>query len=98
MGYASYEIYRNGEKIEAGDAVEAMCDKPDCTTMTNRGLDSLCGETPGGDEFGCGGYFCSEHLYMGPENQIGWRCFLCRDRATDPLEMSRDAMVVTFSR
>lgn len=97
MGYARYEIYRNGEKIEAGYTVEAMCEQPDCTEKTDRGLDSLCGETPGGDVQGCGGYFCAEHLYMGPENQIGWRCFLCRDNGTDTADYSPDAMVVTFA-
>lgn len=97
MGYAYYEIVRNGEKIEAGYGVEAMCDKPDCVEKISRGLDALCGETPGGDEHGCGGYFCDEHLYMAPDGQNGWRCFLCRDRGVDPLENSPDAMVATFS-
>lgn len=62
MGYASYEIYRNGEKIEAGYAVTAACDKDGCTKEIDRGLAFLCGQTPGGDEFGCGGYFCADHL------------------------------------
>jgi hypothetical protein len=97
MGYAHYKITRNGETIEAGYAVEAMCDKPDCTTTISRGIDAVCGETPGGDEYGCGGYFCESDLYMAPEGQRGYRCFLCRDRGTDPLDNSPDAMVATFA-
>ncbi|MFF9559282.1 hypothetical protein ACF1DY_26125 [Streptomyces albus] len=97
MGYARYEIYRNGEKIEAGYDVEAMCDKPDCTTRIWRGLDALCGQTPGGDEHGCGDYFCDEHLYLAPEREHGWRCILCNDKDSDPLETSPDAMVVAFT-
>ncbi|MER7794921.1 hypothetical protein [Streptomyces sp. NPDC097640] len=96
MGYAHYEVIRNGERIEAGYAVEAMCDRPDCTAKVWRGLDALCGQTPGGDEFGCGGYFCDADLYLAPEGQNGYRCFLCRDRATDPLADSPDAMTVIF--
>lgn len=98
MGCAFYEITRNGERIKAGYLVEAMCDKPDCTKQISRGLDALCGETPGGDEYGCGGYFCDNDLYMAPEGQMGYRCFLCSDRATDPTDHSPDAMVVTFTR
>lgn len=97
MGYAHYEVVRNGETIEAGYAVEAMCDKPDCTARISRGTDALCGETPGGDEYGCGGYFCDADLYMAPEGQIGYRCFLCKDRGADPLDRSPDAMVMTFA-
>lgn len=97
MGYGYYEVVRNGQKIEAGYTVEAMCDKPDCTRKINRGTGALCGEYPGGDEHGCGGYFCDEHIYMAPEEQLGYRCFLCRNNVIDPLEDSPDAMVVTFA-
>ncbi len=97
MGYARYEIYRNGEKIEAGYAVEAMCDKPDCTARVWRGLDALCGENPGGDEHGCGGYFCDDDLSMAPEGQQGYRCFLCQNNGTAPSHLSPDAMVVSFT-
>lgn len=96
VGYAFYEIYRDGEKIQAGYGVEAICDKPACTVKVWRGLDALCGEQPGGDEYGCGGYFCGAHIYGAPEGQLGQRCFLCRDNGTDPLASSPDAMVVTF--
>lgn len=63
MGYARYEIMRNGEKIEAGYSVETVCEKTDCKAAIDRGLAYLCGKMPGGDEHGCGGYFCEQHLY-----------------------------------
>lgn len=77
MGYARYEIFRNGEKIEAGYAVEAVCDKDGCTNKIDRGLAYLCGQTPGGDEYGCGGYFCADHLTY---NQ---QCQPCGEKADE---------------
>ncbi|MGV9352301.1 hypothetical protein [Streptomyces misionensis] len=65
MGNARYEIYRNGQKIEAGYDVKAVCEQPDCKAQIDRGLAYLCGNEPGGDEYGCGGYFCANHLYLG---------------------------------
>ncbi|MFJ4925307.1 hypothetical protein [Streptomyces sp. NPDC088736] len=67
MGYAYYEIMRNGEKIEAGYSVEAVCEEPGCKEQIDRGLAHLCGAQPGGDEYGCGGYYCGKHLYLGVE-------------------------------
>lgn len=63
MGYAYYEITRNGETIQAGYGVETVCERDGCTEKIDRGLGYLCGQTPGGDENGCGGYFCGQHLY-----------------------------------
>ncbi|WP_327335877.1 hypothetical protein OG384_04385 [Streptomyces sp. NBC_01324] len=62
MGYAHYEITRNGETIQAGYGVETVCEKDGCKETINRGLGHLCGKAPGGDEHGCGGYFCGQHL------------------------------------
>lgn len=77
MGYARYELYRNGEKIEAGYAVNAVCDKDGCITKIDRGLAYLCGQTPGGDEYGCGGYYCADHLTW---NQ---QCEPCGEKADE---------------
>jgi hypothetical protein len=76
MGYARYEIYRNGEKIQAGYGIETVCEKDGCNEKIDRGLAFLCGETPGGDENGCGGYFCGQHLYggIGPAEGLCGRC------------------------
>jgi hypothetical protein len=76
MGYASYEITRNGQTMQAGYSVETVCEKDGCKEEIDRGLAYLCGKTPGGDEHGCGGYFCGQHLtYV---NQ----CERCADAAT----------------
>lgn len=62
MGYASYTL---PDGREAGYAVEAECDHPDCSAEIHRGLDYLCGNYPDGHrdpaEPGCGLYFCSQH-------------------------------------
>ncbi|RAJ70260.1 hypothetical protein K378_01425 [Streptomyces sp. Amel2xB2] len=77
MGYACYEIYRNGEKIEAGYGVATACEEDGCTEQIDRGLAHLCGKDPGGDEHGCGGYYCGQHLYG--DNQ----CTRCSAKADE---------------
>lgn len=76
MGYAHYEIIRNGETIQAGYGVETVCEEDGCEENIDRGLGYLCGMTPGGDEHGCGGYYCSQHLHMGPniDTDLCGRC------------------------
>ncbi|MEU1088935.1 hypothetical protein ABZ401_19230 [Streptomyces sp. NPDC005892] len=76
MGYASYSVTRNGQTIQAGYDVEAVCETTGCTEQIDRGLAYLCGNTPGGDEHGCGGYYCGQHLSFA--NQ----CQPCYDAAT----------------
>jgi hypothetical protein len=62
MGYAYYTL---ADGREAGYGVDSICDENGCTEKIDRGLWYLCGETPGDNEHGCGGYFCGEHLLMG---------------------------------
>lgn len=83
MGYARYLISRNGEQIEAGYAVEAVCEKDTCDATIDRGLGYLCGQQPGGDEYGCGGYFCGEHLYTPPAGEHGNLCAACLPEMDD---------------
>ncbi|TXS22408.1 hypothetical protein EAO70_05985 [Streptomyces sp. adm13(2018)] len=77
MGYASYTIQRNGETIEAGYGIDATCEEPGCDADIDRGLAHLCGQTPGGDEHGCGGYYCGSHLCIGPSDETGDLCGRC---------------------
>lgn len=86
MGYAIYE--RNGR--DCGYGVPAVCDHPDCNERIDRGLANLCGEEPGGDEFGCGLYFCGSHLFLPPrDGEPGWRCPACLFGA-EPFEPKTD--------
>jgi hypothetical protein len=87
MGYAYYTVWRRGEEIEAGYSVDAECERVGCCKEIDRGLDHLCGNTPGGDEWGCGGYFCDEDLFI-PRIDIGddtprWLCNSCLDKYDD---------------
>ncbi|MFE4420417.1 hypothetical protein [Streptomyces sp. NPDC056817] len=86
MGYARYEITRNGETIEAGYGVETVCEEKGCKEKIDRGLDYLCGQTPGGDEYGCGGYYCGKHLHF----SAGGGGSLC-DGCCTAVEKSADA-------
>jgi hypothetical protein len=74
MGW-SYGI-ENGRHV--GYGVRATCDLKGCKTKIDRGLGYVCGNMHGGGEFGCGRYFCSEHLtYIGyPKGQF---CFECAE-------------------
>jgi hypothetical protein len=74
MGYAYYVL---ADGREAGYDVEDVCNLDGCSTEIDRGLGYLCGRTPGGDEYGCGGYFCTEHLWTSPEGDL---CGACSDR------------------
>lgn len=80
MGYGAYTITRNGQTIEAGYLVEAVCEEDDCGEKIDRGLAYLCGETPGGDENGCGHYFCAGHLYMPLDGPNGQYCGTCIEK------------------
>lgn len=71
MGYAHY-VLPDGR--EAGYAVEDICNEPDCAEQIDRGLGYLCGQHPCGDEYGCGGYFCGRHLFVGAPCQLCARC------------------------
>ena len=62
MGYSHY-VLPDGR--EAGYAVEAECDAPDCHTIIDRGLAYLRGLNPAGHkepgEWGCGNDHCPDH-------------------------------------
>jgi hypothetical protein len=86
MGYACYTITRNGQQIEAGYAVDQLCDETGCTEEIDRGLDHLCGETPGDPEQGCGGYFCSKHTYYSiTDKSAPQQCARCAGLQDDSL-------------
>jgi hypothetical protein len=61
-------------KRDIGYGVPAYCDHPGCLKKIDRGLAHVCGGEPHGGEFGCGLYFCSDHLYMGEKCQL---CEMC---------------------
>ena len=54
--------YDNTWKRDIGYGVPAYCDYPGCGEYINRGLAHVCGRDPYGGEYGCGLYFCQNHL------------------------------------
>ena len=58
-------------KRDVGYGVPAECDHPECTEQIDRGLGFVCGGQPFGGEYGCGLYFCGEHLGYGAEDEDG---------------------------
>ena len=75
MGYAHYNL---PDGREAGYAVEATCDQPDCIEAIDRGLGYLCGSMPDGhrdpDDPGCGRYYCGEHQEQDTHGCSNLRC------------------------
>lgn len=61
MGYGVY--YDTRRDRDLGYGVPAICDHPDCDKEIDRGLSYVCGGEPYGNEYGCGLYFCFEHLH-----------------------------------
>jgi hypothetical protein len=90
MGYASY-ILPDGR--EAGYAVDATCDEAGCAAEIDRGLAYLCGNTPGGDEYGCGDYFCGAHLHFQWAEGVPSLCQRCSDayELDHPVQQPTDA-------
>lgn len=56
--------YDNAWQRDIGYAVIAYCDHPKCNKTIDRGLAYVCGGYPYGGEYGCGLFFCSEHLII----------------------------------
>jgi hypothetical protein len=56
---------------DIGYAVPAVCDKPECGTGIDRGIEHVCGGTPYGGVHGCGLYFCEGDL-TGTIEYDGW--------------------------
>lgn len=64
---------------DIGYGVPARCDHPDCTEEIDRGLAYVCGGEPYGGEYGCGLYFCGEHLQpAGGRRGYAQVCVRCR--------------------
>lgn len=47
---------------DVGYGVPAECDHPECSEQIDRGLYYVCGSDVFGGEYGCGLYFCEDHL------------------------------------
>jgi len=65
MGWAYCGTDDYGREI--GYGIGATCDQRGCDEVIDRGLGYVCGPMHGGDEGGCGRYFCGEHSgHVGP--------------------------------
>jgi len=72
MGYA---LYNRGGRW-AGYGVPATCDHPGCGRSIDRGFAYLCGGDPWSEK-GCGLFFCSNHLSLGPGDDDPDMCERC---------------------
>ena len=80
--------YDQNWKRDVGYGVPAKCDHPGCNADIDRGLSHVCknehpfGQSPEGDDDGCGLYFCEAHLSSGACE----RCVL----GAEPFEPTKD--------
>lgn len=58
-----WSLGQNSEGRDVGYGVPAHCDHPDCGAEIDRGLSYVCGGEPDGGEYGCGLFFCGDHLF-----------------------------------
>jgi hypothetical protein len=56
--------FDNNWDRDIGYGVPAYCDHPKCNEEIDRGLSYVCGSEPYSGEYGCGLYFCQEHLHF----------------------------------
>ena len=77
MGWANCGNDKDGRPI--GYAVEAKCDESKCDKKIDRGLSFVCGGMHGGDTYGCGKYFCEEHLHGWSPKDCDGFVWLCKD-------------------
>lgn len=54
--------YDTARGRDIGYGVPATCDYPDCGVEIDRGLSYVCGNEPYGGDYGCGLFFCGNHL------------------------------------
>lgn len=63
---------------DIGYGVPATCDHPGCGKRIDRGLAYVCGGDAYGGEYGCGLFFCYEHLqYADVEDECVQLCERC---------------------
>jgi len=54
--------YDSKWKRDVGYGVPAKCDHPGCDEEIDRGLTYVCGSDAYGGDYGCGLFFCEDHL------------------------------------
>lgn len=92
MGYGYYTESIDGVERHCGYGVQCVCDHPGCDKRIHRGLAYLCGQDPGEGSYGCGRYFCEEHLGYrtygrGKDAETVRNCSRCqRGRAPFPMK------------
>jgi len=88
MGYSIG--YDENWKRDIGYGVPAICDHPGCGKAIDRGLSYVCGGM-GGGQYGCGLFFCEEHLYYGIVDASESLCERCCD-GQEPFDPTPDTM------
>ena len=68
---------------DIGYGVPAVCDHPSCTKSIDRGLSYVCGTHPYGGDYGCGLFFCGEHLHFEErDDELPQLCERCAAQTT----------------
>ena len=78
-------------KRDIGYGVPAYCDHPGCNKEIDRGLSHVCGSEPYGGEYGCGLYFCKDHLeFYDPGDGCLVQACICCVKGKEPFTPSKE--------
>lgn len=70
----------NAQGRDVGYMVDAVCDADGCDKQINRGLAYVCGGMHDGGEYGCGNYFCDQHLLFSNCPDSAMLCQACSEQ------------------
>jgi hypothetical protein len=69
--------FDNKWKRKVGRGIPGYCDYPACGKDVTRDLEHVCGSMPFGGSWGCGLFFCPEHLAPGTDDSVIALCERC---------------------
>lgn len=79
---------------DIGYGVPATCDHPGCGAPIDRGLSYVCGQEPYGGDYGCGLYFCHDHMRSAGAKrdhvQLCKKCYHGHGKTFDPTPDTRE--------
>jgi hypothetical protein len=80
----AYGVDKDGREI--GYSVKDICNAEGCEVEINRGISYRCGGVHNlRDDYGCGNFFCGNHMYFGSKDHLCEKCI-----ETDPIDDEDD--------
>lgn len=77
-------VYDNQHKRDVGDNVPGYCDYPHCKEIIERSIARVCGSAPFGGSWGCGLFFCDDHITPLDDDSVISLCERCAHNLNNP--------------